>query len=72
MKGAQGYPPNCSQDNPVITPIGNRNGSGNAENGLSKHPAVALAPTISTPDPLRTEWVRAFLVPKEGPSPARP
>jgi len=50
----------------VITSAGYRIGPGEIEDCLMKHPAVALAAAVGVPDPVRTEAVKAFVVPAEG------
>ncbi len=46
----------------VITSAGYRIGPAEIEDCLLKHPAVAMAAVIGTPDPVRTEIVKAFIV----------
>ena len=46
----------------VITSAGYRIGPAEIEDCLLKHPAVALAAVIGSPDPVRTEIVKAFIV----------
>lgn len=60
------------RDNDIIKSSGYRIGPGEVEECLAKHPAVALAGVIGTPDPLRGEAVTAFILPAKGymPSPA--
>jgi acetyl-CoA synthetase len=48
----------------VITSSGYRIGPTEIEDCLIKHPAVALAAVVGKPDPMRTEIVKAFIVPK--------
>jgi acetyl-CoA synthetase len=50
----------------VITSSGYRIGPTEIEDCLIKHPAVALAAVVGKPDPMRTEIVKAFIVPKQG------
>ena len=47
----------------VITSAGYRIGPGEIEDCLLKHPAVAMAAVIGVPDPVRTERIKAFVVP---------
>lgn len=56
----------ASRADDVITSSGYRIGPGEIEEALIKHPAVALAAAIGVPDPVRTEVVKAFIVPKPG------
>jgi acetyl-CoA synthetase len=46
----------------VITSAGYRIGPAEIEDCLLKHPAVALAAVVGSPDPVRTEIVKAFVV----------
>jgi acetyl-CoA synthetase len=48
----------------VITSAGYRIGPAEIEDCLLKHPAVGIAAVIGTPDELRTEIIKAFIVPK--------
>lgn len=50
----------------VITSAGYRIGPGEIEDCLMKHPAVAMAAAVGVPDPVRTEAVKAFIVPADG------
>ena len=54
-----------SRDDDVITSAGYRIGPGEIEDCLMRHPAVALAAVIGVPDELRTEAIKAFIVPAE-------
>ncbi len=54
------------RDDDVITSAGFRIGPSEVEDCLTGHPAVALAAVVGKPDPLRTEIVKAFVVPKPG------
>ena len=56
----------------VITSSGYRIGPAEIEDCLLKHPAVGLVAVIGSPDPVRTEIVKAFIVlkPEMGPSPS--
>ena len=47
----------------VITSSGYRIGPGEVEDCLLRHPAVAMAAVVGVPDPVRTEIVKAFVVP---------
>ncbi len=50
----------------VITSAGYRIGPAEIEDCLMKHPAVAMAAAVGIPDELRTEIVKAFIVPASG------
>jgi acetyl-CoA synthetase len=50
------------RDNDIIKSAGYRIGPGEVEECLQKHPAVALAGVIGTPDPMRGEAVTAFIL----------
>jgi acetyl-CoA synthetase len=66
----EGYVTFVGRDDDVITSSGYRIGPGEIEDCLIRHPAVALAAVIGKPDPLRTEIVKAFIVPKSGVDPS--
>jgi acetyl-CoA synthetase len=53
----------------VITSAGYRIGPAEIEDCLMKHPAVAMVAVVGSPDDLRTEIVKAFVVPKAEVSP---
>ncbi len=61
-----GYFSFVGRDDDVITSAGYRIGPGEIEDCLIAHPAVALAAAVGKPDPVRTEIVKAFIVPAEG------
>jgi acetyl-CoA synthetase len=48
----------------VITSAGYRIGPAEIEDCLLKHPAVGISAVIGSPDEMRTEIVKAFIVPK--------
>ena len=50
----------------VITSTGYRIGPGEIEDALLKHEAVQMAAAIGVPDPVRTEVVKAFVIPTPG------
>jgi len=54
------------RDDDVITSAGYRIGPGEIEDCLLRHPAVAMAAAVGVPDPVRTEVVKAVIVPKPG------
>lgn len=66
MVDADGYFSFVGRDDDVITSAGYRIGPGEIEDCLIAHPAVALAAVVGKPDPVRTEIVKAFIVPREG------
>ena len=53
----------------LITSSGYRIGPTEIEECLMKHPSVAMAAVIGRPDDVRTEVVKAFIVPKPGVTP---
>ncbi|UCD80527.1 MAG: acyl-CoA synthetase [Desulfobacterales bacterium] len=53
----------------VITSAGYRIGPAEIEDCLMKHSAVAMVAVIGSPDAVRTEIVKAFVVPKAGVTP---
>jgi acetyl-CoA synthetase len=70
LAGADGYIAFVGRNDDVITSSGYRIGPGEIEDCLVAHPAVALAAVIGKPDALRTEIVKAFIVPKPGFAPS--
>ena len=54
----------------VITSAGYRIGPAEIEDCLLKHPAVGMAAGVGSPDEVRTEIVKAFIVPTPGTTPA--
>jgi acetyl-CoA synthetase len=48
----------------VITSAGYRIGPAEIEDCLMKHPTVSMVAVVGIPDPIRTEIVKAFIVPK--------
>lgn len=65
-----GYVRFVGRDDDVITSAGYRIGPTEIEDCLLRHPAVSLAAVIGKPDPVRTEIVKAFVVPREGVAPS--
>ena len=51
------------REDDVITSAGYRIGPGEIEDCLTRHPDVALAAAVGKPDPMRTEIVKAYVVP---------
>jgi acetyl-CoA synthetase len=72
VKDEEGYFWFQGRDDDIISSAGYRIGPGEVEECLTKHPAVALAGVIGSPDPIRGEVVAAFIVLTAGyePSPA--
>ena len=66
VQDADGYLWFQGRDNDIIKSSGYRIGPSEVEECLAKHPAVALAGVIGTPDALRGEVVTAFIVPVQG------
>jgi acetyl-CoA synthetase len=67
---ADGYVRFVGRDDDVITSAGYRIGPTEIEDCLLRHPAVSLAAVVGKPDPVRTEIVKAFIVPREGVAPS--
>jgi len=63
-KDEDGYFWYVGRKDDVITSAGYRIGPAEIEDCLLKHPAVAMAAVIGSPDPVRTEIVKAFIVVK--------
>ncbi len=63
-KDADGYFWFNGRKDDVITSAGYRIGPAEIEDCLMKHPAVALVAVVGSPDEVRTEIVKAFVVPK--------
>lgn len=53
----------------LITSSGYRIGPAEIEDCLMKHPAVEMVAVVGSPDKLRTEVVKAFIIPKAGITP---
>ena len=66
VRDADGYFTFASRDDDVITSAGYRIGPSEIENCLMTHPDVVMAAVIGVPDPLRTEAVKAIVVPRTG------
>ena len=61
-KDEDGYFWFVGREDDIITSAGYRIGPGEIEDCLMKHPAVAMAAVIGSPDKVRTEIVKAFIV----------
>ena len=61
-----GYVSFLGRDDDIITSSGFRIGPVEIEDCLIRHPAVAAVAVVGKPDPLRTEIVKAYVVPREG------
>jgi acetyl-CoA synthetase len=70
-KDADGYFWYQGRDDDIISSAAYRIGPGEIEECLMKHPAVALAGVIGSPDPIRGEVVAAFIVPRHGVQPSQ-
>jgi acetyl-CoA synthetase len=68
-KDEDGYLWFVGRDDDLITSAGYRIGPGEIEDCLIQHPAVAMAAVIGSPDDVRTEIVKAFLVLNPGNAP---
>jgi acetyl-CoA synthetase len=68
-RDADGYISFIGRDDDVITSSGYRIGPSEIEDCLAGHPAVQLAAVIGKPDPVRTEIVKAYVVPVSGEKP---
>ena len=66
MRDDRGYFRYVGRADDVITTAGYRVGPGEIEDCLMKHPAVAMAAVVGVPDPVRTQVVKAFIVPRDG------
>jgi acetyl-CoA synthetase len=63
-KDGDGYFWFVGRKDDVITSAGYRIGPAEIEECLIKHPAVGMVAVVGIPDPIRTELVKAFIVPK--------
>jgi acetyl-CoA synthetase len=63
-KDADGYFWFVGRKDDVITSAGYRIGPAEIEDCLMKHPAVSMVAVVGSPDPVRTEVVKAFIIPK--------
>lgn len=69
QKDADGYFWFNGRKDDVITSAGYRIGPAEIEDCLMKHPAVAMVAVVGSPDEVRTEIVKAFIVAKPGVTP---
>ena len=65
-RDADGYFRFVAREDDVITSAGYRIGPGEIEDCLLSHPAVSMAAVVGVPDPIRTEIIKAVVVPKPG------
>ena len=66
VKDEDGYFWFKGRDDDVITSGSYRIGPSEIEDCLLKHPSVAMAAVVGVPDPVRTEAIKAFILPKPG------
>ncbi|MEQ9640812.1 MAG: AMP-binding protein [Alphaproteobacteria bacterium] len=66
VKDEDGFTWFVGRTDDVITSSGYRIGPGEIEDCLLGHPAVRLAAVVGVPDPVRTESIKAFVVPADG------
>lgn len=58
------------RDDDIISSGSYRIGPGDIEDCIIRHPAVLMVAVIGSPDPVRTEVVKAFVLPKPGVTPS--
>jgi acetyl-CoA synthetase len=63
-KDEEGYFWFVGRKDDVITSSGYRIGPAEIEDCLMKHPAVSMVAVVGSPDPVRTEVVKAFIIPQ--------
>ena len=68
-KDEDGYYWFVGRKDDLITSSGYRIGPAEIEDCLMKHPAVEMVAVVGSPDKLRTEVVKAFIIPKAGITP---
>lgn len=68
-KDERGYFWFVGRKDDIITSAGYRIGPAEIEDCLLKHPSVGMAAVVGSPDAVRTEIVKAFIVLKQGTSP---
>jgi acetyl-CoA synthetase len=68
-RDADGYIEFVGRDDDIITSAGYRIGPSEIEDCLSGHPAVRMAAAVGKPDPIRTQIVKAYVVPSPGVEP---
>jgi acetyl-CoA synthetase len=66
LQNEAGYIQFIGRDDDLITSAGYRIGPGEIESCLAHHPAVAMAAVVGVPDPIRTEIIKAVIVPAPG------
>jgi acetyl-CoA synthetase len=69
QKDEDGYFWFVGRKDDVITSAGYRIGPAEIEDCLLKHPVVSMAAVVGSPDEVRTEIVKAFIIPKSGTTP---
>jgi len=69
-RDAEGYFWFQGRDDDIISSGAYRIGPGDIEDCVIRHPAVLMVAVVGSPDPLRTEVVKAFVLPKPGFSPS--
>ena len=65
-RDGQGYFWFQGRDDDIISSGSYRIGPGDIEDCLIRHPAVLMVAVVGSPDPVRTEVVKAFILPKPG------
>lgn len=69
VSDADGWLTFIGRDDDVITSAGYRIGPGEIEDCLITHPAVGMCGVIGKPDPVRTQIIKAYIVPAPGITP---
>jgi acetyl-CoA synthetase len=67
---ADGYFWFQGRDDDIISSGSYRIGPGDIEDCISRHPAVLMVAVVGSPDPVRTEVIKAFVVPKPDAEPS--
>jgi acetyl-CoA synthetase len=60
------------RDDDIISSGSYRIGPGDIEDCIIRHPAVLMVAVVGSPDPVRTEVVKAFVLPRPGFAPSEP